>query len=131
MSHNTSWWPFVSAELQQPRFPPPMATASVPRSLKRERTDDDDPPETKPRKRAMATKECTICCSDTFLNRFPRLPHIDAQKHSSDVCFKCWDLHLKSEVESKGFEKVGCPQCGQLLEEPEVRKLAKKTTYAR
>lgn len=110
---------------------PSAQTASQPPAgmgtLKRERTDDGD---VKPPKRVMARKECTVCCEDTALNQFPKLPHVNTRQHSSDVCNGCWDLHLKSEVENNGFEKIGCPQCSQLLQEPEVRKLARKSTYA-
>lgn len=65
-------------------------------------------------------------------NQFPKLPHASEDKgeeHGSDVCFKCWDEHLKSEVGSKGFEAVSCPQCPKTLAEIELRKLAKRSTY--
>lgn len=110
--------------------PPPWPEDFIPPPpVKRERTVDDA--DVKPRKRrSMARKECVKCCNDVVANRFPQLCHVKAQQHVSKVCFGCWDQHLKTEVENKGFEGVSCPQCSHLLQEPEVRRLARKSTYA-
>jgi DNA-directed RNA polymerase subunit RPC12/RpoP len=74
-------------------------------------------------------KECTICLEDVATDHYPDLPHAGDSKHGSDVCLRCWDQHLESEITSKGFEGVSCPQCSQRLLETEVRKLATKGTY--
>jgi hypothetical protein len=79
----------------------------------------------------ITKKECAICCEDKAPNQLPKLPHVGAQKHDHNTCRKCWNSHLKTEVESKkGFDRIGCPECKQLLQKPEVRKLARKSTYS-
>lgn len=102
--------------------------------VKRERDDDDndDVDKAPARKRVtIAPKPCIVCTEDVPKNRFPKLPHKQDgnNKHSSDVCFKCFREHLRVEVENKGHEAVSCPQCSKLLDESEVRKLASSRTY--
>lgn len=77
-----------------------------------------------------SVKECTICLESMATDRFPDTPHAADDQHSSDVCHACWEQHLESEVNSKVFEGVSCPQCSQRLLEADVRKLANSSTYA-
>jgi hypothetical protein len=109
-------------------------TSATPVGVKREREPDtDDAKEAPPaRKRVtISRKPCIVCTEDVPKNRFPKLPHSqdDNNKHTSDVCFKCFSEHLRIEVETKGHEGVGCPQCSKPLEESEIRKLASSWTY--
>lgn len=94
---------------------------------------DDDPiVKRAPQKRQkgrLHKKECIICFSNVAVNRFPKLPHKDADEHDRSVCFSCWEQHLASEVEAKGWDMIACPQCDKTLEEAEVKKLAKGETY--
>lgn len=80
-----------------------------------------------------STVECVICLSKIPEDRLPKLPHPDAVgrelEHPSEVCFDCWDEHLRSEVESKAFDSVGCPQCRKPLVESDIRELASEATY--
>ena len=96
---------------------------------------DDGDTSTKKRKKEwkqstrFKRKECVTCCNSVAINRFPKLPHKSAEKHGRDVCFDCWQQHLKSEIQSKGFDSVCCPLCEEALEESEIKKLAKEETY--
>ena len=109
-------------------------TAATLNGVKRERENDTDDTGQKPAPRKRVTisrKPCIVCTDDVPKNRFPKLPHKqdDDTKHTSDVCFKCFGEHLRIEVETKGHEGVGCPQCSQPLEESDIRKLASSFTY--
>ena len=86
----------------------------------------------KPRKSIkLARKECTVCSDDVATNRFPKLPHVGALKHEHNTCLTCWDRHLRAEIDNgKKYDQVSCPQCDQLLQESEVRALARKSTYS-
>jgi len=101
--------------------------------IKRERENDNDELEKVPprKKVTISRKACIVCNEDVPRNRFPKIPHKqdDNNKHSSDVCFKCFSEHLRIEVENKGHEGIGCPQCSRPLEESEIRKLASSWTY--
>lgn len=118
----------------KPLLPLPTATTQfvVKQEREHEHDNEDAKEEPKPRKRVtISRKLCIICTEDVPKNRFPKIPHSqdDNDKHTSDVCFKCFSEHLSIEVVTKGHEGVGCPQCSQPLEESEIRKLASSWTY--
>lgn len=80
------------------------------------------------RKRAkLHTKECSTCCLQKAVNQFPK--HVHTSKHASEVCFKCWEEHLKAEVNNKDTASVQCAEYDEVLGEQEVRKLAGSRTY--
>lgn len=73
-------------------------------------------------------KECTVCLDALSKTFFPESLH--SEQHSSDVCFKCYDEHIESELYNKHSERISCPQCPQTLTEPEIRKLTQRAvTY--
>jgi hypothetical protein len=132
--------PAPSSNLQQHSrgvlAPPPsgpMPSTSTQAGVKRERDIDNDDVNKAPirKKATISRKPCIVCTDDIPKNRFPLLPHKqdDNNKHSSDVCFKCFSEHLCVEVKNKGHEGVGCPQYSKALEESEIRKLASSWTY--
>ncbi|KAK6432315.1 hypothetical protein LTR95_011517 [Oleoguttula sp. CCFEE 5521] len=105
---------------------------SSPPTAKRKREKDGATPAPKQlRKRGrMGVKECIVCTENVVKSRFPKLLHASAEQHTSDVCFKCWEQHLKVEVVAKDREIFSCPQCSQALEADEIRKLARADTFA-
>lgn len=110
------------------------ATSEVSGSAPKKRHAEDNKDQTFFRKkREISRKECIVCMTDVAKNQFPKLPHSASttveHEHDSQVCFKCWQDHLKSEVESNMFEAVACLQCSKLLVESEVRKLASSFTH--
>jgi hypothetical protein len=72
-------------------------------------------------------KECTVCLDTLSKSSFPESLHAD--QHNSDVCAKCFDEHIESELDDKSYQLIGCPQCPQTLTEPEIRQLARAVTY--
>lgn len=111
-------------------FPYSNPTANLKRKLGNlTDTDEHNTPIKRRRNGRQARKECVICCDDVAINHFPKLPHETADTHDRGVCFKCWETHLISEIASKGWNAVACPQCAEVLSEPELRKIASGKTY--
>ena len=105
--------------------PSPGSNTRRGNATKREHDDSASTTSLPERKKArVPRKECSVCLSDVATNQYPKKPHAGEQ-HSSDVCFKCFDQHIKTQVDSTSSGIVSCPQCLQTLAEPEVRKLAK------
>lgn len=67
--------------------------------------------------------------NDVAANQFPKKPHAGDDRHTSDVCFKCYNQHIGVGLDHKGSDLVTCPQCSQKLTEPEIRKLTRVATY--
>ncbi|KAK6437243.1 hypothetical protein LTR95_006557 [Oleoguttula sp. CCFEE 5521] len=109
----------------------PTTCPTPPATVKRKRTRNVDAEvRQQSRKRSrIGVKECIVCTNETLRARIPKLPHADADQHTSDVCFTGWKLHLNGQVATKGFDNIKCPQCTHLLDDKEVRKLAKGSTY--
>ena len=123
----------VGYALNAAQITTPTSTTAK-RKLGEDQVDNDDTPTKKKKKQWKANtrvkrKECVTCCNRVAINRFPKLPHKSAEKHGRDVCFDCWQKHLKSEIQSKGFDSVCCPLCDEALEESEIKKLAKDDAY--
>nr|OQO20253.1 hypothetical protein B0A51_13401 [Rachicladosporium sp. CCFEE 5018] len=80
-------------------YPSPTPT------VKRKRTRDVDSIVTQQSRirSRIGVKKCIVCTNETFKTRFPKLPHADADQHTSDVCFKCWEVHLNGQVATKGM----------------------------
>lgn len=107
-----------------------MADTTTPRPKRKVREDRDDIDATpKSKKVKIKRKECITCCNEVAVNRFPKLPHKSAQNHDRDVCFNCWEQHLASEIQSKGFDAVCCPLCEENLDAAEIKKLAGSKAY--
>lgn len=99
---------------------------------KRKRTsegEDDTTSASKKQKTKFKRKECVTCTNEVAINRFPKLPHKSAEQHGRDVCFECWEQHLASEIQSKGWDSVCCPLCEESLDGAEIKKLAGSKTY--
>lgn len=111
-------------------------TSSMNDSIMQKTPNDGDAATSSARKKRKISRiECIVCMNDVAKTQFPRLPHAIAgdggHEHESQVCFKCWKEHLKSEIRSNGFQLVACPQCDKMLVEAEVRKLASSFDYNR
>ncbi|KAF7194155.1 Uncharacterized protein HII31_04511 [Pseudocercospora fuligena] len=84
--------------------------------------------EDKDTKRRIALRECSICYTDIPKNRFPLQPHEGVAKRGHSVCFSCFEKHLHAELESKEWDKLSCPDCGQLLKASDIKKLDRSFT---
>lgn len=69
------------------------------------------------------TKECTVCSKAAFVDQFPKSPHAGSEKHGRDVCFSCWEQHIRSEVDSKEWNEVSCAPCDHILGEGDIKNL--------
>lgn len=85
--------------------------------------------EPRTKRRKMATKVCDACCEDVPMNRFPLYPHQGAPvwEHENDhnVCFKCRNHHLTSQLDSSEWNELTCAVCEKQLTQAEIVQLAK------
>jgi hypothetical protein len=106
-------------------------SSSTQTAKKRSAEDDHDGVGQLPSKKRMKRRECSVCCIDIAVNRFPKVPHKGAESHERGVCFECWERHLDAEVEAQAWNGITCPECNEKLEGPEIKKLASTNTYSR
>jgi len=65
---------------------------------------------------------CLICTDEKdLIDSFP--PEVPTEKcnHSVNTCSECLQEWVKSELDSKGWDKISCPECKEVLRYAEVR----------
>lgn len=76
-------------------------------------------------------RSCIICTDAKRIGKFPQDKITARCGHEPQVCSKDVQTWITSELESKGWENIRCPECREPLERSDIRKLASKKTFAR
>ena len=76
-------------------------------------------------------RSCIICTDAKQIGKFPQGKITACCGHEPQVCSEDVQIWITSELESKGWENIRCPECREPLERSDVRKLASKKTFAR
>ena len=74
---------------------------------------------------------CIICTDAKQIGKFPQGKITACCGHEPQVCSKDVQIWITSELESKGWQNIRCPECREPLERSDIRKLASKKTFAR
>ena len=65
------------------------------------------------------------------LSQFPNAGPTDKCTHVPGVCLKCIRQHIESQLETRLWNQLSCPECPALLGYVDVEKYASKTTFQR
>ena len=76
-------------------------------------------------------RECSICTDHVEHDLFPAIIHTGAAEHKSDICFSCWDQHVISNIDDTPYDRLHCPECAVMLQEPDIKRLASNATHTR
>ena len=76
------------------------------------------------------TRNCVVC-SETI--PIPEFPALMSCEHVPEVCTDCYKSWIASELDSKSWKEIGCPEsgCKQLLKHAEVQQYAAPEVYAK
>lgn len=74
---------------------------------------------------------CVVCMEDFTPRTRPPAWISLACMHEPAVCSTCIATSIKSDLDSKMWNKIQCPECGTLLIYDDVRRLADAITFAR
>jgi hypothetical protein len=77
---------------------------------------------------ASRTRNCMVCAETIPILEFPALTDCQHDPKVCSVCYKSW---IASELESKTWKEIKCPEsgCGQLLKHAEVQQYATPEVY--
>lgn len=114
----------LSAAMDSPMEDAPVA--STPASAAH-LPDHAEAPAKAPRPKMKRT-ECAICARDLPNTVFPILSN--KCDHTRETCRKCWNEWLKSQIESVPADQIACTQCSRILEESDIRRLARPAAHA-
>jgi hypothetical protein len=73
-----------------------------------------------------------IVCTDDFSATIIRAQKISQEcSHVPSVCQGCLVQWIQSQLESRGWDKIECPECNVLLAYHDIQRLADPATFSR
>ncbi|KAI3537551.1 hypothetical protein CSPX01_10139 [Colletotrichum filicis] len=77
------------------------------------------------------SRECPICAETRDISSFPVLSVTPTCTHPPEACLECLRMSIKSDLNSKLWTDIQCPECRELLEYVDIQKYADEETFAR
>lgn len=75
--------------------------------------------------------ECVVCSETKVSEEFPQLPVSILCAHEPQTCSACVSSSIRSDLESKLWTEIRCPECQQRLEYMDVQRHADEETFVR
>ncbi|KAE9568352.1 hypothetical protein CGMCC3_g15515 [Colletotrichum fructicola] len=77
------------------------------------------------------SRECPICAEIREASDFPILSVTSMCTHPPEACLECLQMSIRSDLNSKLWTEIRCPECRELLEYVDIQKYADEETFAR
>lgn len=75
--------------------------------------------------------ECVVCTDNKPPEAFPRFSVTASCTHSPSTCLECVQLSIESDLNSKLWTEIRCPECRELLEYADIQRYANEQTFMR
>ncbi|KAF4955119.1 hypothetical protein FSARC_11945 [Fusarium sarcochroum] len=84
-----------------------------------------------PRSTVVGDLECVVCADTKDADAFPRFSVTATCTHPPNTCLDCVQLSIESDLSSKLWTEIRCPECRELLEYADIQRYANKQTFTR
>ncbi|KAI1056673.1 hypothetical protein LB507_001714 [Fusarium sp. FIESC RH6] len=84
-----------------------------------------------PRSSISSVLECVVCADTKILDAFPRLSITSTCTHPPNTCLDCIQLSIESDLSSKLWTEIRCPECTELLEYADIQRYANEQTFSK
>ncbi|KAM0561716.1 hypothetical protein ACHAPJ_002885 [Fusarium lateritium] len=84
-----------------------------------------------PRSTIVGDIECIVCADTKDADAFPRFSVTATCTHPPSTCLDCVQLSIESDLNSKLWTEIRCPECRELLEYADIQRYANKQTFTR
>jgi hypothetical protein len=84
-----------------------------------------------PKKKQLPKRMCLVCDTEKGINQFPSRKRVSSHEHEQNVCRPCYLGHLKTEIDSKNWDEVACPECSITLTYKEVKDMTSTENFAK
>ena len=74
---------------------------------------------------------CRICAEPKPLHDFPSFSPTRSCKHTPGTCHQCLETSIRTQLGSKVWTDIACPECRAKLEYSDVEAFADKVTLRR
>jgi hypothetical protein len=75
--------------------------------------------------------ECAVCADTKHVDAFPRFSIAATCTHPPSTCLDCIQLSIESDLSSKLWTEIRCPECRELLEYADIQRYANKQTFTK
>ncbi|KAL2355489.1 hypothetical protein BJ546DRAFT_690698 [Cryomyces antarcticus] len=75
------------------------------------------------------TRDCVVCGDELPTLSFPVKGPTASCAHEVKTCQGCLEQWVASELSSKGWDRIRCPECPELLQHPDVHRAAAKDVF--
>jgi IBR domain, a half RING-finger domain len=81
--------------------------------------------------KAAKGRDCAVCADTLHESQFPETRVTQNCTHTPNTCLECIQRHIESQLETRLWNQLCCPECPALLEYADVEKYASKATFQR
>lgn len=75
--------------------------------------------------------ECVVCADTKHVDAFPRFSITATCAHPPSTCLDCIQLSIESDLSSKLWTEIRCPECREPLEYADIQRYANKQTFTK
>lgn len=79
----------------------------------------------------MADQVCKVCLENFEMEQFPGRKLTLACDHEATVCQSCLATSISTQLSSKIWDQISCPDCGAGLEHQDIKEFADEETFQR
>jgi hypothetical protein len=76
-------------------------------------------------------RECIICAETKEVSSFPIFSITASCTHQPATCLECVETSIQSDLNSKIWTEIRCPECSEYLEYVDIQKYADEITFGR
>lgn len=74
---------------------------------------------------------CNVCFENLETDQFPGRRLTSACDHAATVCRSCLATSISTQLSSKIWDQISCPDCGAVLEHQDIKDFADEETFQR
>lgn len=75
--------------------------------------------------------ECVICAETNLPHEFPQASVTATCNHSPATCLDCVRMSIKTDLDTKIWTEIRCPECAAALDYLDIQKYADEETFSR
>jgi hypothetical protein len=76
-------------------------------------------------------RDCSICTDTKEEILFPRFSPTASCTHAPTACLECLERSIRSDLTSKIWTDIRCPECRELLDYTDIQRYADEETFKR
>ena len=81
--------------------------------------------------RKSREQECIVCCDTLKGSQFPESKITENCTHEANTCIECIGHHIDTQLETRMWNQLNCPECPAMLGYADVKRNASVTTFQR